>query len=237
MAVALNPALDYAVVQCDVGKGNERLVIAEALLKDTMLRYGAEHYQVIAYCKGSDLEGLSLAHPFYAREVPVILGDHVTTEAGTGAVHTAPGHGQDDYVVGSRYGLEVYNPVGSNGCFLPDTELFAGEHVFAANAHVIEVLKGKGALRARGNTAPQLSALLAPQDADHLPCHAAVVHQHGAGRPAQARRSRPSTRCAGCRTGARRASRAWSRGRPDWCVSRQRTWGVPITLFVHKQTR
>ena len=146
LAVALNPALDYAVVQCDTGKGKERLVIAEALLKDAMLRYGAEHYQVVAYGKGSDLEGLSLAHPFYAREVPVILGDHVTTEAGTGAVHTAPGHGQDDYVVGSRYRLEVYNPVGGNGCFLPDTELFAGEHVFAANAHVIEVLKSKGAL-------------------------------------------------------------------------------------------
>ena len=146
LAVALHPDLEYAVVQCNLGHGAERLIIAEALLKDTMLRYGADDYQVVAYGKGSELEGLSLAHPFYDREVPVILGEHVTTEAGTGAVHTAPGHGQDDYVVGSRYQLEVYNPVGGDGCFLPDTELFAGEHVFAANDHVIEILKGKGAL-------------------------------------------------------------------------------------------
>jgi isoleucyl-tRNA synthetase len=114
-AVSLNPELEYAVVQADLGHGPERLVLAEALLKDTMLRYDCEQYKVVAYCKGEQLEHLLLQHPFYKREVPVILGDHVTTEAGTGAVHTAPGHGQDDYVVGQRYGIAVDNPVGSNG--------------------------------------------------------------------------------------------------------------------------
>ena len=235
MAVALNPALDYAVVQCDTGKGKERLVIAEALLKDAMLRYGAEHYQVVAYGKGSDLEGLSLAHPFYAREVPVILGDHVTTEAGTGAVHTAPGHGQDDYVVGSRYRLEVYNPVGSNGCFLPDTELFAGEHVFAANAHVIEVLKSKGAL---------LHEEILRHSYPHCWRHKTPIIF----------RATPQWFISMEQGGLRKAALAaidqvrwlpdWGKariegmvaGRPDWCVSRQRTWGVPITLFVHKQS-
>ncbi|MGR9051233.1 MAG: class I tRNA ligase family protein, partial [Gammaproteobacteria bacterium] len=103
--VALNPDLEYAVVQCEQDGRRERLVLAEALLKDAMLRYGIEHYQVIAYCKGDALEHQMLRHPFYDRQVPVILGDHVTLEAGTGAVHTAPGHGQDDYVVGQRYGL------------------------------------------------------------------------------------------------------------------------------------
>ncbi|MCK5479972.1 MAG: class I tRNA ligase family protein, partial [Gammaproteobacteria bacterium] len=136
-AVSLHPDLDYVVVQCDAGDGVERLLIAEALLTGVMHRYGIEQYRVVATCKGSDLEGLQLAHPFYAREVPVILGDHVTTDAGTGAVHTAPGHGQDDYIVGTRYELEIDNPVGSNGCFLPDTELFAGQHVFKANDLVI----------------------------------------------------------------------------------------------------
>ena len=145
-AVCLNPELDYAVVQCEGEHGVERLVIAEPLLKDAMARYGFDNYRVIAYCKGSALEGLALAHPFYDREVPVILGDHVTTDAGTGAVHTAPGHGQDDYVVGSRYNLKVDNPVGGDGKFLPNTELFAGEHVFKANDSVIEVLQRNGKL-------------------------------------------------------------------------------------------
>src|SRR4030067_463487 len=82
----------------------------------------------------------------YAREVPILLGEQVTTAAGTGAVHTAPGHGLEDYVVGGRYGLAVDNPVGEDGKFLPGTELFGGEHVFKANVHVIEVLKARGAL-------------------------------------------------------------------------------------------
>ena len=87
-----------------------------------------------------------LQHPFYHRQVPIVLGDHVTLEAGTGAVHTAPGHGLEDYIVGQRYGLPVDNPVGGNGCFLPGTPLFEGEHVFKANEHVIDVLVEHGAL-------------------------------------------------------------------------------------------
>jgi isoleucyl-tRNA synthetase len=234
-AVALHPELDYAVVQCDTGHGNERLLLADALLKDAMLRFGAEHYQVLAYCKGSDLEGLQLGHPFYAREVPVILGEHVTTEAGTGAVHTAPGHGQDDYVVGSRYGLAVDNPVGSNGCFLPDTELFGGQHVFAANASVVEVLKGRGTLvheEKLRHSYPHcwrhktpIIFRATPQwfiSMDHNGLRAAALA--GIGQVEWV----PDW-------GAARID-GMVRNRPDWCISRQRTWGVPITLFVHKQT-
>ncbi|HSG11123.1 MAG TPA: isoleucine--tRNA ligase [Gammaproteobacteria bacterium] len=235
LAVSLHPELDYAVVQCDIGHGAERLVVAEALLKDVMLRYGAERYQVVAYCKGSDLEGISLGHPFYDREVPIILGDHVTTEAGTGAVHTAPGHGQDDYVVGSRYGLDVYNPVGSNGCFLPDTDLFAGEHVFAANDHVIEILKGKGAL---------VREEMLRHSYPHCWRHKTPIIF----------RATPQWFISMKQNGLRDAAVAaihdvewmpdWGEARikgmvenrPDWCVSRQRTWGVPIALFIHKET-
>ena len=94
------------------GAWHERLLLAEPLLKSAMLRYGIENYRVIATCRGRELEGVKLRHPFYAREVPVILGEHVTTDAGTGAVHTAPGHGQEDYVVGARYELAVDNPGG-----------------------------------------------------------------------------------------------------------------------------
>ncbi|MEE8429237.1 MAG: class I tRNA ligase family protein, partial [Gammaproteobacteria bacterium] len=145
-AVALHPDSDYAVVQCEGSHGSERLILADAMIRDVMLRYGIEDYRVVAYCKGADLEGILLKHPFYQREVPVILGSHVTLEAGTGAVHTAPGHGQDDYIIGIRYGLPVDNPVGPDGRFLADTELFGGLHVFTANDKVIDVLKGHNAL-------------------------------------------------------------------------------------------
>lgn len=110
-------------MQCAGEDGPERLLIAEALLKDTMGRYGVEDYRVVAYGKGAALEHALLQHPFYYRRVPVIVGEHVTTDAGTGAVHTAPGHGQEDFVVGQRYGLPVDNPVGDNGVFLPGTEI------------------------------------------------------------------------------------------------------------------
>ena len=234
-AVALNPGLDYAVVQCDTGHGAERLVLAEALMKDTLLRLGVEQYQVVAYCKGSDLEGMSLGHPFYDREVPIILGDHVTTEAGTGAVHTAPGHGQDDYVVGSRYDLAVDNPVGSDGRFLPETELFAGMHVFAANEHVIEVLKGKGSLlheEMLRHSYPHCWRHKTPIIFRATPQWFVGMEQNGLREAALAAIREVSwlpdwgeARIAGM-----------VENRPDWCISRQRTWGVPIVLFINRQT-
>ena len=230
--VALNPDLEYVVVQTET----ERLVVAEALLKDALLRYGIEHYQVIGYCQGSAWEHQLLKHPFYERVVPIILGDHVTTEAGTGAVHTAPGHGQDDYVVGQKYGLPVDNPVGSDGVFLATTELFAGEHVFNANAHVLEVLTAN----------------------NKLVHHHSILHSY----PHCWRHKTPiifrataqwfiSMNKNGLRDQALSEVKQaewipeWGQariesmldGRPDWCISRQRTWGVPITFFIHKETR
>jgi len=233
--VALNPELEYAVVQCEKDGNKERLVVAEALLKDAMLRYDIENYHVIAYCKGAALERQLLQHPFYDRQVPIILGDHVTTEAGTGAVHTAPGHGQDDYVVGLKYGLPVDNPVGNDGVFLPNTEIFAGEHVFNANAHVLEVLEQQGKLL-------------------H---HVAILHSY----PHCWRHKTPIIfratpqwfismdknklreqalnevkRVAWIPEWGQARIESMMEGRPDWCVSRQRTWGVPIAFFVHKET-
>ncbi len=143
-----------------------------------------------AKCPGAALEGLQLAHPFYERTVPVMLGDHVTLDAGTGAVHTAPGHGQEDFVVGLKYKLKVDNPVGSDGRFVAGTPLFEGEHVFDANKHVIAVLKERGALLHEETLQAQLSALLASQDAGDLPRDRAVVHQHGASGSAQGRAAR-----------------------------------------------
>ena len=145
-AVSLNPKVDYAVVQSASENGTERLILAESMVDDCMSRFAITDYKVIARCKGEALDKLEFRHPFYDRQSIIVLGDHVTLDAGTGAVHTAPGHGQDDYIVGLKYGLEVLNPVGDNGCFLQSTELFAGEHVFKANDHVIEVLKENNAL-------------------------------------------------------------------------------------------
>ncbi len=233
--VALNADLEYAVVQCNKDGQNERLVLAEALLKDVMARYEISDYRVIAYCKGTALEHQLLQHPFYDRQVPIILGDHVTIEAGTGAVHTAPGHGQDDYVVGLKYNLPVDNPVGSNGVFLPTTELFAGEHVFNANAHVLEVLEEKGKLvrhQAIEHSYPHCWRHKTPIIFRATPQWFISMEQNGL--RDQALDEIKQVQWVPDWGQARIESML--EGRPDWCISRQRTWGVPIAFFVDKET-
>ncbi|MEJ2143056.1 MAG: isoleucine--tRNA ligase [Gammaproteobacteria bacterium] len=235
-AVALNPQLDYAVVQTE-GAGDhprERLIVADAMLKDVMARYGIEDYRVIAYCKGDALEGLKLAHPFYDREVPIILGEHVTTEAGTGAVHTAPGHGQDDYVVGSRYNLKVDNPVGGDGKFVESTPLFAGKHVFKANDDVLETLRTNNKLvhsEALRHSYPHCWRHKTPIIFRATPQWFISMEQNGLRE--KALKAIKKTRWMPDWGEARIVGMV--EGRPDWCISRQRTWGVPIILFVNKK--
>jgi isoleucyl-tRNA synthetase len=234
-AVALHPDLDYVLVQCAgvSGHGAERLIIADGLLKEVMARFDVTDYRVIATCKGSDLEGLKLQHPFYSREVPVILGDHVTLDAGTGAVHTAPGHGQEDYVVGSKYNLKVDNPVGGDGKFLPGTELFEGQHVFKANDAVLEVLRERGKLahaRALRHSYPHCWRHKTPIIFRATPQWFISMEQNGL-RPA-ALEAIKNTEWMPDWGQAR--IEGMVNNRPDWCISRQRNWGVPIALFVHK---
>nr|WP_242470794.1 isoleucine--tRNA ligase [Thiocystis violacea] len=234
-AVALNAELEYVIVEAETEHGQERLIVAEGLLKDTMDRWDVEHYRVLGYGRGIDFEGVKLKHPFYDREVPVIVGEHVTLEAGTGAVHTAPGHGLEDYIVGQRYGLPVDNPVGGDGRFLPDTELFAGENVFQANEHVVETLKAKGALLLETrftHSYPHCWRHKTPIIFRATPQWFISMNQEGlretALREIENVRWMPDW-------GQSRIE-GMVRGRPDWCISRQRTWGVPIALFVHKET-
>ncbi len=232
-AVALHPELDYAVVQLE--EAGERLLLAEALMKDTMGRIGVENYRVVAYCKGSALEGLLLQHPFLGRQVPIILGNHVTLEAGTGAVHTAPGHGQEDYVVGLKYDLKVDNPVGDDGVFLPGTQFFAGRHVLTANPQVVEVLKDHGALlhvESIEHSYPHCWRHKTPVIFRATPQWFISMDKNGL----RAKALQEIKQVQWIPDWGQARIEGMVDNRPDWCVSRQRVWGVPIALFVHKQT-
>jgi isoleucyl-tRNA synthetase len=235
MAVSLHPDLSYQLIQVQTDNGPVRLLLEATLAESALQRYGIEQHSVLGECRGSRLEHLQLQHPFYSRTVPIILGDHVTTEAGTGAVHTAPGHGQDDFIVGSRYGLEVYNPVGSDGVFLPDTELFAGMHVNKANAAVLETLEKNGVLLKLAkmkHSYPHCWRHKTPIIFRATPQWFISMEQQGLRSAAE--KAIQETRWLPDWGQARIAGMV--SGRPDWCISRQRTWGVPITLFVHRET-
>jgi len=229
-AVCVHPELEYLLIHTPMGL----LIIAAELKDECLKRYGFDG-DAFQTCRGKDLEGLKLQHPFYDREVPVILGKHVTLETGTGAVHTAPGHGQDDFIVGNQYGLPVDNPVASNGCFLPETELFAGEYVFKANDHIIEVLKEKQTLlhhESVQHSYPHCWRHKTPiifratpqwfisMDNNHLRDNAL----------------KEITQVQWMPDWGQQRIEGMVRDRPDWCISRQRTWGVPITVFVNKKT-
>ncbi|CAH0532696.1 Isoleucine--tRNA ligase [Vibrio stylophorae] len=234
-AVALSANLDYALVQVE-GEQPCRLILADELVADAMDRAGISQYHKLGFCKGADLELMQFNHPFYDFSVPIILGDHVTTESGTGCVHTAPGHGQEDFAVGQQYNLEVANPVGGNGVYLPDTELFAGQHVFKANDSVVEVLKERGALlhhHAYEHSYPHCWRHKTPIIFRATPQWFISMDQAGLRSKAMSEIKQTQW----IPDWGQNRIEAMVDGRPDWCISRQRTWGVPITLFVHKETQ
>lgn len=234
-AVAVHEGLEYSLVQIETEQGKRRLVLASDLVKDAMDRYGVDKFHALGYCQGSDLELLQTNHPFYDFTVPVILGEHVTTDSGTGAVHTAPGHGQEDFVVGQQYNLEVANPVGANGVYLPDTELFAGQHVFKANASVIDVLTEKGALmhhHAFNHSYPHCWRHKTPIIFRATPQWFVSMDQANLRQDSLSEIKKTQWLP---EWGESRIANMVE-GRPDWCISRQRTWGVPIALFVDKDT-
>ena len=230
-AVAVNAELDYVMVQID----DDRLVVAEGMLEGVLERWSVGQYDVVGRARGAALEHQLLQHPFYHRQVPVILGEHVTLEAGTGAVHTAPGHGLEDYIVGQRYGLAVDNPVGGNGCFLPGTPLFEGEHVLKADEHVIAVLEEHGSLvhSARfSHSYPVCWRHKTPIIFRATPQWFISMEQAGLRETALDE----ITRVRWTPDWGQARIEGMVANRPDWCISRQRTWGVPIAFFVHRET-
>ena len=248
LAVSLGAAIDYSLVEGPAHNGGRRwLVLATALAGRSLARYGVQDVVSHGHANGAALENLLLAHPFYPqRDIPLLNGAHVSDEDGTGAVHTAPGHGQEDYAVSQQYGLldryhagEI-NPIDGAGVYLPSTPpagdvVLAGVHLWKAQPLIVEVLRASGALLA----------------------FAEITHSY----PHCWRHKKPvvfratpqwfiSMEKAKLREDALTAIDnvgwfpAWGKariqsmvdGRPDWCISRQRTWGVPIALFTHRIT-
>lgn len=231
-AVAVHPTLDYVLVAVDGER--EYLVLAEALLEQAMTRYGVSVYRVVGHpCRGAELEYIKLRHPFYEREVPVVLAEYVTTDTGTGAVHTAPGHGVDDFLTGQRYDLPLTNPVDDRGHFITDTALFAGLHVFAANAKIIDVLAQRGMLLKHERYRHSY-----PHCWRHkTPILFRATLQWFLNLETNSVREKTLSVLPQVvwypQWGEARMD-GMVRNRPEWCISRQRNWGVPIALFVDR---
>jgi isoleucyl-tRNA synthetase len=233
LAVALHPQFDYVAV--DIGQ-NTVLIVAEALLAQSFQKFGIKDHRVLEKFKGKKLEGLKARHPFLDRDSPVILGEHVTLDAGTGIVHTAPGHGQEDYEVGLKYGLDVYAPVDHKARFTKEAGIFVGEHVHKANKNVISLLKEK-------------HALLAEEKLSHSYPHCWRCKHPVIFRATEqwfiSMQKNDLLKKVIENANAVTWVPGWGKDRflsmvqdrPDWCISRQRAWGVSIVAFTCKDCK
>ncbi len=235
-AITLHAALDYALVQIEATdeRAAQRFVVADELVNSVMERWGISDYHKLGFAKGDALENMQVQHPLYADiYVPLILGEHVTTESGTGCVHTAPGHGVEDFIVAERYGIEVYNPVGDNGVYKADTPLFAGQHVMKANDSIVQALADNGRLvhhEAYNHSYPHCWRHKTPIIFRATPQWFVSMDKQGL-------RDKALSEIKSVRWvpewGQSRIE-SMVDGRPDWCISRQRTWGNPMAIFVRR---
>jgi isoleucyl-tRNA synthetase len=230
-AVAVHPDFIYDLVRTPKGM----LILARDLAEAAIKRYGFETVETVAQVSGAALEGLQLQHPFYDYQVPVILADFVTTEAGVGLVHIAPGHGHDDYIAGLKYGLEVANPVGDDGKFYADTPIVGGLSVWDGNKKVLETLTENGHLLAQARLQHSY-----PHCWRHkTPIIFRATRQWFIGMDKMGLREKAMHAVENTEffpAWGRARLEAMMKSRPDWCVSRQRNWGVPIAFFMHKTT-
>ena len=247
LAVSLGPDLEYVLIDGPEGPAGKRALVVAADLADRCAkRYGLDTVEVLGRCKGKALEHLLLQHPFYAdRQVPVLVGDHVSAEDGTGAVHTAPGHGQEDFVVCQQYGLvekypaQVMNPVGPNGVYLPGTPLVEGQFIWKANDVITDLLRERGVLLAHSklqHSYPHCWRHKSPVAFRATPQWFISMDKAGLRQQALDAITEIGRNKGWFPEWGEARIRSMIDGRPDWCISRQRTWGVPIALFVHKVT-
>ena len=235
LAVAVNPELSYALVEATLNNGLELLVIAADMVDAVMTRYGVETHRVIATAMGESLERQVLKHPLYDRDSLMVLGDYVTIESGTGCVHTAPDHGVDDFYTGKKYNLELLNSVDDNGVYNSWVEEFAGEHVMKVDAHLLEALTGQQALvhhEKYKHSYPYCWRTKTPIIFRATPQWFVSMDNNGLRKDALAEIARVKW----VPDWGQQRIEGMIATRPDWCISRQRYWGVPITLFIHKET-
>lgn len=233
-AVSVNAELDYALLQLNASQ--EFILIAEGLVDQTLSRYEISEHQTIATINGAQLEHLALQHPLFdSKTVPIILADHVSLDAGTGCVHTAPAHGPDDYKVGLKYQLPLENPVLANGCYADSVEHFAGLYIPKAQNIILEKLTEKNRLIAKDSirhSYPHCWRHKTPIIFRATPQWFVSMDQ--AGLRQKALSAIDETQFVPDWGQAR--IHGMVEGRPDWCISRQRNWGTPIAIFIHKET-
>lgn len=242
-AISISADLEYALVEFDAnteqdgrfGVKQERVVLAAEMVNQVMSRYGVDDYRVVGLTNGTELENLVCEHPYLDRNIKVLLGEHVTTDAGTGLVHTAPDHGADDFTISRKYGIETLNLVNANGVYSEKTEHFAGQHVYKVDEPICELLAESGRLIRKEkfkHSFPHCWRTKTPLIFRATPQWFISMDQNGL-------RQKALDAIKGVKWipdwGQARIE-GMVDGRPDWCISRQRTWGVPLCLLVHKDT-